>query len=32
MRQTKHKTPQMIQRYTRIDDIKIHNAGLKLGL
>ncbi|WP_026993796.1 tyrosine-type recombinase/integrase [Flectobacillus major] len=32
MRQTKHKTSLMIQRYTRIDDITIHNAALKLGL
>ena len=32
MRQSKHKTSQMIQRYTRIDDIKKHNATTKLGL
>ena len=32
MRQSKHKTSAMIQRYTRIDDIKKHNAGMKLGL
>jgi site-specific recombinase XerD len=32
MRQTKHKTSAMIQRYTRIEDIKKHNAGMKLGL
>ncbi|MDZ7896942.1 MAG: site-specific integrase [Arcicella sp.] len=32
MRQSKHKTSAMIQRYTRIEDIKKHNAGLKLGL
>lgn len=32
MRQSKHKTSQMIQRYTRIEDIKRHNAGTKLGL
>ncbi len=32
MRQTKHKTNSMIQRYTRINDIKLHNAALKLGL
>jgi site-specific recombinase XerD len=32
MRQTKHKTVTMIQRYTRIEDIKEHNAAMKLGL
>ncbi|MCU0470686.1 MAG: tyrosine-type recombinase/integrase [Arcicella sp.] len=32
MRQSKHKTPAMIQRYTRIEDVKIHNAAMKLGL
>jgi site-specific recombinase XerD len=32
MRQSKHKTSAMIQRYTRIEDIKKHNAGMKLGL
>jgi site-specific recombinase XerD len=32
MRQTKHKTSVMIQRYTRIEDIKQHNAATKLGL
>ena len=32
MRQSKHKTSVMIQRYTRIEDIKKHNAGMKLGL
>lgn len=32
MRQSKHKTTQMIQRYTRIEDIKKHNAATKLGL
>ena len=32
MRQSKHKTSAMIQRYTRIEDIKKHNAGTKLGL
>ena len=32
MRQSKHKTSAMIQRYTRIEDIKKHNAGVKLGL
>ena len=32
MRQSKHKTSAMIQRYTRIEDIKKHNASMKLGL
>jgi site-specific recombinase XerD len=32
MRQTKHKTPLMIQRYTRLETIRLHNAGMKLGL
>ena len=32
MRQSKHKTSLMIQRYTRIEDIKEHNAATKLGL
>ncbi|MEZ4905379.1 MAG: tyrosine-type recombinase/integrase [Spirosomataceae bacterium] len=32
MRQSKHKTSMMIQRYTRIEDIKKHNAATKLGL
>lgn len=32
MRQSKHKTSAMIQRYTRIEDIKQHNAATKLGL
>ena len=32
MRQSKHKTSVMIQRYTRIEDIRKHNAGMKLGL
>jgi integrase len=32
MRQSKHKTGLMIQRYTRIEDIKQHNAATKLGL
>lgn len=32
MRQSKHKTSLMIQRYTRIEDIKKHNAATKLGL
>ncbi len=32
MRQSKHKTSAMIQRYTRIENIKQHNAAIKLGL
>ena len=32
MRQSKHKTSAMIQRYTRIENIKQHNAAMKLGL
>lgn len=32
MRQTKHKTPLMIQRYTRLENIRQHNAAMKLGL
>jgi site-specific recombinase XerD len=32
MRQTKHKTSLMIQRYTRLENIKQHNAATKLGL
>lgn len=32
MHQTKHKTSKMIQKYTRLDSIKEHNAGTKLGL
>jgi site-specific recombinase XerD len=32
MRQSKHKTSAMIQRYTRLEDIKQHNAAMKLGL
>jgi hypothetical protein len=32
IRQTKHKSSAMIARYTRIDEIKQHNAGMKLGL
>ena len=31
MQQTKHKTAAMIRRYTRLDDIKEHNAAKKLG-
>jgi len=32
MQQTKHKTAEMIRRYTRIDDVKKHNAAKKLNL
>jgi site-specific recombinase XerD len=32
MRQTKHRKSDMIQRYTRIEDIRLHNAAMKLGL
>lgn len=32
MNQTKHKTPDMIRRYTRLDTIVQQNAGKKLGL
>ncbi|MDU0372132.1 tyrosine-type recombinase/integrase [Hymenobacter endophyticus] len=32
MNQTKHKTPAMIRRYTRLDNVTQHNAGKKLGL
>lgn len=32
MNQTKHKTSAMIRRYTRLDNIRQHNAGKKLGL
>ncbi|WP_143069880.1 site-specific integrase [Hymenobacter actinosclerus] len=32
MNQTKHKTSEMIRRYTRIDDVRQHNAAQKLGL
>ena len=32
MRQTKHKTSAMIIRYTRLENIKQHNAAMKLGL
>lgn len=31
MRQTKHRKSDMIQRYTRIEDIRLHNAAMKLG-
>lgn len=32
MRQTKHRTSAMIIRYTRLENIKQHNAAMKLGL
>ena len=32
MNQTKHKTTTMIRRYTRLDDIRQHNAAQELGL
>lgn len=32
MNQTKHKTTNMIRRYTRLDNIRQHNAAQKLGL
>ncbi len=32
MQQTKHKTSAMIQRYTRIGNVTLFNAGKKLGL
>jgi site-specific recombinase XerD len=32
MNQTKHKTSAMIRRYTRLDDVKQHNAAKELGL
>lgn len=32
MRQSKHKNSSMIQRYTRLENIKQHNAAMKLGL
>jgi site-specific recombinase XerD len=32
MHQTKHKTTKMIAKYTRLDNIKEHNAGMKLGI
>jgi site-specific recombinase XerD len=32
MNQTKHKTTSMIRRYTRLDNIRQHNAAHKLGL
>ena len=32
MNQTKHKTTDMIRRYTRLDNIRQHNAAQKLGL
>ncbi|SDM72059.1 Site-specific recombinase XerD [Catalinimonas alkaloidigena] len=32
MRQTKHKSTEMIHRYTRIQDVTVHNAAKELGL
>ncbi len=32
MNQTKHKTTSMIRRYTRLDNVRQHNAAQKLGL
>lgn len=32
MNQTKHKTSAMIRRYTRLDNVRQHNASKKLGL
>ncbi|GAB3828650.1 site-specific integrase [Hymenobacter jeollabukensis] len=32
MNQTKHKTSAMIRRYSRLDDVRRHNAAQKLGL
>ena len=32
MNQTKHKTSEMIRRYTRLDNVRQHNAANKLGL
>lgn len=32
MNQTKHKTSEMIRRYTRLDNVQQHNAAQKLGL
>ena len=32
MNQTKHKTSTEIRRYTRLDNVRQHNAGHKLGL
>ncbi|WP_229310846.1 site-specific integrase [Larkinella arboricola] len=32
MRQTKHKTTLMIQKYTRLENIRQHNAAMNLGL
>ena len=32
MNQTKHKTSEMIRRYTRLDSVRQHNAAQKLGL
>jgi hypothetical protein len=32
MNQTKYKTTDMIRRYTRLDNVRQHNAAQKLGL
>jgi site-specific recombinase XerD len=32
MNQTKHKSSEMIRRYTRLDNVRQHNAAQKLGL
>jgi hypothetical protein len=32
MNQTKHMTSAMIRRYTRLDNVRQHNAAQKLGL
>jgi hypothetical protein len=32
MNQTKHKTSEIIRRYTRLGNIRQHNAAQKLGL
>ena len=32
MNQTKHRTSEMIRRYTRLDNVQQHNAAQKLGL
>ena len=32
MNQTKHKTSEMIRRYTRLDNVRQHNAAQKLEL
>ncbi|WP_089688516.1 tyrosine-type recombinase/integrase [Catalinimonas alkaloidigena] len=32
LRQTKHRSTEMIHRYTRIQDVTVHNAAKELGL